>query len=317
MRYRTQEHLGAQGERTLSLDPLGRFLKDVASIPLLTPEEEINLVYKLKSCRGSPGQLRAPDGKPELPQRGEFAECLRAREQLIMANFRLVVSVARRYVGLGASLEDLVQEGIVGLMQAIDRFEPALGFKLSTYATWWIRHTILKHIEDNSRPVRIPQHLIAKFQHLQHAVADVEQQLQRSPTFHELAEFLEIPRQKLSRLICNLQPPVSLDSPSAYTDSMTLYESIADLQAEDPSLSLSETALSEDLDRVLRKLPERERRVLTLRYGLPPASGTHTLDEIGRLLGITGERARQLEKQALRRLRQMAGPSLRPYLMAD
>jgi RNA polymerase primary sigma factor len=230
---------------------------------------------------------------------------------------RLVVSIAKRCLVPGMELEELVQEGTVGLIHAIDRFDPSLGYRLSTYATWWIRQMILRHLQTYSRLVRLPAHVTAKIHEVREATERLAQELSRIPSIRELAQTLEMKESKVSALIRSSQAPLYLNDHGPEEDRPSPGDTAAAPGDPDPYELAEAVALRQELYRALRKLPERERRVIVLRFGLPPADRSHNLEEIGKTLGVSAERARQLERQGLKRLRQIAGHSLRAYLMAD
>jgi RNA polymerase primary sigma factor len=225
-----------------------------------------------------------------------------AREQLIKANTRLVVSIARRYIGRGVAFLDLIQEGNLGLMKAVEKFDYKRGFRFSTYATWWIRQMISRAIADQARTIRVPVHMTDRIRELYRANRELEQKLGRQPTVEELAERLKVSVQKVQSIIKASWTPVSLDSPVGDGDESELGMFIEDESGPSPMQSAYESMLKEKLEEVLTSLGPREARVLRLRFGLDDGR-VYTLEEVGQKFGLTRERIRQIEGRALRRLR--------------
>ena len=285
-------------------DPLTLYLREMGRVPLLTPEHEMALAKQLAEGRVARRRLRnggqwETDRLLELSRQGEAA-----REHLIRANTRLVVSVAKRYMGQGVPFADLIQEGNLGLMRAVERFDPAKGNRLSTYAMWWIRQSIIRAVANLSRTIRVPIHAGERERKLRKVAQELQQTLGRTPTAHELAAELGLTPRQVQRLQNMGQQAVSLDQPIREGESDG--SSLADLIEDENSLAPSELAaqrlLRDDVAAVLADLKPREAEVLRLRYGLD-GERVHTLKEVGELMGVTRERVRQLEMRALRKLR--------------
>ncbi len=274
-------------------------------MPLLTFAEEIELAERI--ARGTTARKRLQVEQQLTPQlrvalqadveRGEAAY-----QHLTQANLRLVVSIAKKYIGRGFALMDLVQEGNIGLMRAVEKYDPARGNRFSTYATWWIRQAVSRAIAERSRTIRLPVHLTESMGQIKRAADKLAQALERQPTAAELATALGQPVDKVSHVLAALRQPISLETPVGEEQGSTLGSLIADTDQELPLESASRDLLRRDVASALSELSERERKVLTLRYGL--ADGQHrTLEDVGRAIGMTRERARQIEAEALRRIR--------------
>ncbi len=285
-------------------DALGLYLKEVGRIPLLTPEEEVALAQRIERGRQAEHRLAQGDLSPEERRRLEeiAADGRAAQEHLILANTRLVISVAKKYVGRGLPLSDLIQEGNIGLIRAVKKFDWRRGHKFSTYATWWIRQAVTRAIADQARTIRVPVHMgdqINKLLRLQHQLA---QELGRDPTPQELAEAMGIPLSRVEQLLQMVRQPVSLEMPTDDEEESVLGDFIEDRGAASPVEAVSQQMLREILQEALATLSPREVRILKLRYGLVDGR-MYTLEEVGRKLGVTRERVRQIEAQALARLR--------------
>lgn len=271
-------------------DPVRLYLKEIGKIPLLTMEEEI-----------------------ELAKRMELGD-ERAKKRLAEANLRLVVSIAKRYVGRGMQFLDLIQEGNLGLIKAVDKFDYRKGYKFSTYATWWIRQAITRAIADQARTIRIPVHMVETINRLIRTSRQLVQELGREPTAEEIAEKMEIPVERVREIRKISQDPVSLETPVGEEDDSHLGDFIQDDQVAAPVEEATFKLLREQLLEALEMLSEREQKVLRLRFGLDDGRA-RTLEEVGREFHVTRERIRQIEAKALRKLRHPSrSKKLKDYL---
>jgi len=286
-------------------DLLQIYLAEVSKESLLTREKEVALAEQLEKGRQAEILLTSEVPSPEeaewlqyLAQEGRVA-----RRHLIRANARLVVSIAKRYTGLGLPFLDLIQEGNLGLMRAVEGFDPTLGNRFSTYATWWIRQSITRALSDQARLIRIPAHMTASLDKLRRAERELEQTLRRQPTLKELGDFLDMPLHKLQQLRRTTLEAVSLDKPVGEDGNESLRDLVEDQAVLSPLQSVSQHLLREELDSLLQTiLKPREAEVIRWRYGLVDGE-THRLQEIADMLGVTRERIRQIESKALRKLR--------------
>lgn len=299
-------------------DSVQLYLHEIGQVPLLTAQEEYELAQQL--ARGQDAQeklenkqYRTRDERLELER--ELARAEESRRKLIQANLRLVVSVAKKYIGRSVSFMDLVQEGNIGLMRAVEKFDYRRGNRFSTYATWWIRQAVTRAIAEQSRLIRLPVHLSDSIARLRRTVHQLEQRLGREPTHEEIAEAMGMHVRKVKRLIQASAQPISLEQPVKSNDREgRVGEILADETMEAPIEIATQHMLKTELEGILEDLPERERKVLRLRYGLSDGR-RHTLEEVGVAFGITRERIRQVEAEALRRLRhQHSGKCLHSYL---
>ena len=263
-------------------DPVRMYLKEIGKIPLLTPEEELEVAKDLVS-----EDEKARDA---------------ARKRMSEANLRLVVSIAKRYVGRGMQLLDLIQEGNLGLMKAVEKFDYTKGYKFSTYATWWIRQSITRAIADQARTIRIPVHMVETINKVLRTSHSMVQSLGREPTTQEIAAELHMDVQKVEESLKIAQEPVSLETPIGEEDDSHLGDFIQDDEASQPAEEASYTLLREQLEEVLKTLTPREEEVLRMRFGLIDGK-PHTLEEVGKKFDVTRERIRQIESKALRKLR--------------
>ena len=263
-------------------DPVRMYLKEIGKIPLLTPEEEFEVAKDLVS-----EDEKARDA---------------ARKRMSEANLRLVVSIAKRYVGRGMQLLDLIQEGNLGLMKAVEKFDYTKGYKFSTYATWWIRQSITRAIADQARTIRIPVHMVETINKVLRTSHSMVQSLGREPTTQEIADELHMDLQKVEEILKIAQEPVSLETPIGEEDDSHLGDFIQDDEASQPAEEASYTLLREQLEEVLKTLTPREEEVLRMRFGLIDGK-PHTLEEVGKKFDVTRERIRQIESKALRKLR--------------
>ncbi len=260
-----------------SLDSLRLYLREIGKVNLLTADQEVYLAKRI--------------------ERGD----MRAKTQMIEANLRLVVSIAKSYLGRGLSFLDLIQEGSLGLIRAVEKFDYRKGYKFSTYATWWIRQAVTRAIADKARTIRIPVHMVEKLNKVVHIERHLVQRLGREPEPEEIATELEITTDEVREILRMAQLPVSLEKPIGEDEESELGDFVQDDQAESPFDTASLSLRREDVDRALDSLPMRERQVIELRYGLggdPPC----TLEEVGRAFGVTRERIRQIENNTLKKL---------------
>ncbi|MBP5246106.1 MAG: RNA polymerase sigma factor RpoD [Clostridia bacterium] len=259
-------------------DPVKIYLHEIGRVALLTPEEEADLAQRISDGDAS------------------------AKKRLNEANLRLVVSIAKRYVGRGLLFLDLIQEGNLGLIKAVDKFDANKGYKFSTYATWWIRQAITRAIADQARTIRIPVHMVETIGRLTKAERALVQELGRQPNAEELAKELNMNIDKVREIMKVAQEPVSLESPVGEEEDSHLGDFVEDKDIPSPSDVASQTMLKEELNEVLKTLSDREARVLSLRFGLEDGR-TRTLEEVGKEFNVTRERIRQIEAKALRKLR--------------
>lgn len=285
-------------------DILSLYLKEVGRIPLLTPEEEVALAQRIERGRQAERRLAQGNLSPEERRRLEeiAADGRAAQDHLILANTRLVISVAKKYMGRGLPLADLIQEGNIGLIRAVKKFDWRRGHKFSTYATWWIRQAVTRAIADQSRTIRVPVHMGDQINRLLRLQQQLAQELGRDPTAEELAEAMGVPPLRVEQLLQMARQPVSLETPTDDEEESVLGDFIEDRGMASPSEVVSQQMLREILQEALATLSPREIRILKLRYGLVDGR-TYTLEEVGRKLGVTRERVRQIEAQALARLR--------------
>ena len=259
-------------------DPVRMYLKEIGNVPLLTSEQEVELARRVE------------EGDPE------------AKKALTEANLRLVVSIAKKYVGRGMPFLDLIQEGNMGLMKAVDKFDYTKGYKFSTYATWWIRQAITRGIADTGRTIRVPVHMVETINKTLRMTRQLLQELGREPTPEEVAEKLGVPASRVREVLKISRDPVSLDTPIGEEDDSHLGDFIEDDTALSPADSATFSMLKEELSNALESLTERERQVVKLRFGLEDGRA-RTLEEVGKEFNVTRERIRQIEAKALRKLR--------------
>ena len=305
----------------LTGDPVRMYLKEIGKVPLLTAAEEIDLAMKIEAGVAATEELeRAEDEGVELPRREKRRLSrveqvgLDAKQQLIEANLRLVVSIAKRYVGRGMMFLDLIQEGNLGLIRAVEKFDYKKGFKFSTYATWWIRQAITRAIADQARTIRIPVHMVETINKLVRIQRQLLQELGREPTPEEIGEEMGLSAERVREIQKISQEPVSLETPIGEEEDSQLGDFIEDDAAVVPPDAASFSMLQEQLTKVLDGLAERERKVVSLRFGLEDGH-PRTLEEVGREFGVTRERIRQIESKTLAKLRHPSRSSkLKDYL---
>ena len=305
----------------LTGDPVRMYLKEIGKVDLLTADEEVHLAMKIEAGTDATEKLEAAEnGETELT-RAEMRRLMRieqvgldAKQQLISANLRLVVSIAKRYVGRGMLFLDLIQEGNLGLIRAVEKFDYTKGFKFSTYATWWIRQAITRAIADQARTIRIPVHMVETINKLIRVQRQLLQDLGRDPTPEEIADEMGISAERVREIQKISQEPVSLETPIGEEEDSQLGDFIEDDAAVVPPDAASFSMLQEQLSKVLDGLAERERKVISLRFGLEDGH-PRTLEEVGREFGVTRERIRQIESKTLAKLRHPSRSSkLKDYL---
>ncbi len=293
-------------ERISTDDTVGLYLKEMSRVPLLCVEEEMDLARRIEVGRASKKEIVTHCGKVTPNRRHELDALIQdgvlAREHLIKANTRLVVSVAKKYIGRGVPFLDLIQEGNLGLMKAVEKYDYHRGFRFSTYATWWIRQTITRSIADQGRTIRVPVHMIDRIRQLYKMTHEMEQRLGRVPTVDELADELGLSMRKVQWMLRVSWLPLSLESPVGDEEDSELGMFVEDEITPTPIQSAYRNMLQEKVDEVLGTLSPREARILRLRFGLDNGR-TYTLEEVGQKFGLTRERIRQIEGKALRRLR--------------
>lgn len=298
-------------------DPVRMYLKEIGKVPLLSADEEIELAQKMEA--GSVAVEKIPLIKERLAETGDEQEKEEiqaeikvlqldvdrgsdAKKRLAEANLRLVVSIAKRYVGRGMLFLDLIQEGNLGLIKAVEKFDYRKGYKFSTYATWWIRQAITRAIADQARTIRIPVHMVETINKLIRVSRQLLQELGREPTPEEIAEEMKMPVERVREILKISQEPVSLETPIGEEEDSHLGDFIKDDNVPVPADAATFTLLKEQLEEVLGTLTEREQKVLTLRFGLEDGRA-RTLEEVGKEFNVTRERIRQIEAKALRKLR--------------
>ena len=260
-----------------SLDSLRLYLREIGKVPLLTADQEVYLAKRI--------------------ERGDMT----AKTQMIEANLRLVVSIAKGYLGRGLSFLDLIQEGSLGLIRAVEKFDYRKGYKFSTYATWWIRQAVTRAIADKARTIRIPVHMVEKLNKVVHIERQLVQRLGREPRPEEIAEELEITTEEVREILRMAQHPVSLEKPIGEEEDSELGDFVEDENIETPDEAASLTLRRSDIENALNALPERERQVIELRFGLTGGQPC-TLEEVGKAFGVTRERIRQIENNTLKKL---------------
>ncbi len=309
--------------------PVRMYLKEIGKVPLLTADQEIELAQKMEAgneamekiaeLKAQIAEAETDEEKEELrAQIKEQQKIVRigdnAKKRLSEANLRLVVSIAKRYVGRGMLFLDLIQEGNLGLIKAVEKFDYTKGYKFSTYATWWIRQAITRAIADQARTIRIPVHMVETINKLIRVSRQLLQELGREPTPEEIAEEMDMPVERVREILKISQEPVSLETPIGEEEDSHLGDFIQDDNVPVPAEAAAATLLKEQLDEVLDTLTEREQKVLRLRFGMNDGRA-RTLEEVGKEFDVTRERIRQIEAKALRKLRHPSrSRKLRDYL---
>ncbi len=270
------------GRDKKSSDSVKAYLQEIGSIPLLTAQQEVDLAHRV--------------------QQGD-AE---AKDMMIRANLRLVVSMARSYINRGLSFQDLIQEGNIGLMRAVEKYDPDKGFRFSTYATWWIRQSLVRAIADQSRDIRIPVHMTELISRVNKTQRELNQELDREPTPEEIAERLKLPVEKINDVMRYAMDTVSLETPAGDEENSSLGDFIQDDKAISASEVLNNEYIKEQINEMLSELPPREEQIIRMRFGLDGTGRPKTLEEVGRYCHVTRERIRQIESKALRRMHRAA-----------
>ncbi|MBG0783645.1 MAG: sigma-70 family RNA polymerase sigma factor [Anaerolineaceae bacterium] len=305
------DHTGITSDDSVSL-----YLNEMSRVPLLSKDEEIALAKKMEIGRQARQMMIDSDGELENIEeiKSLIKEGKEAREYLIKANIRLVVSIAKKYRRFGSSFLDLIQAGNVGLIRAVDKFDYSLGNRFSTYATWWIRRSVLRFLNQQERTIRLPNYLSNRLRKVQHVTRDLSQELGRQPTLEEISELVEQTPEELRQLIHYSRLPISLDEPVGEDGENELLNFVENENAVVPFNSVQQTLLEEDISGALGDLSEREASIIKLRFGLE-GNRSHTLKELGEIFGVTRERIRQIQQKALRKLRSPQNQvKLRNYL---
>ncbi|MBK8025604.1 MAG: sigma-70 family RNA polymerase sigma factor [Chloroflexi bacterium] len=302
-------------------DVVGLYLKEAGRVPLLTADEEVALAKRME---------RAVEAKRIIDTRGDtlplddvytlrdiISDGELAQEHLVRANARLVISVAKKYIGRGVPFLDLIQEGNIGLIRATNKFEYRRGHKFSTYATWWIRQAVSRAVADQGRTIRVPVHMGDQLNRMRRIQMRLTQELGRDPSIEEIADRMETTADKVENLLEIARRPVSFETPIDEDGDSTFGDFVEDISSPAPAEEVATNLLHEQLNSALDRLPQREAQILRLRYGLEDGK-VYTLEEVGQAIGVTRERVRQLEAQALNRLRQSsAHVTLRDYLYEE
>jgi len=300
-----------------SFDPVRMYLKEIGKVPLLTAAQEVTLAQRIEAGLAAVEQLESESNCSEQERSGLNAVAVDgelAKKQLTEANLRLVVSIAKRYVGRGMALLDLIQEGNLGLIRAVEKFDYTKGFKFSTYATWWIRQAITRAIADQARTIRIPVHMVETMNKVIRVQRQMLQELGREPTVEEVAIKVEMTPDRVREIQRIQQEPVSLETPVGEEDDSFLGDFVEDPMAIAPATAAARALLTEAIEEALEELNDRERQVVRLRFGLDDGQ-VRTLEEVGREFGVTRERIRQIESKTLAKLRHPTrSQRLRDYL---
>jgi RNA polymerase primary sigma factor len=307
-------------------DPVKMYLREIGRVPLLSAAEEVALAQLIEAGvhaeeriadLNASGDIARLDSAAKAALRRQVREGEQAKQQLTQANLRLVVSIAKRYLGRGMPMLDLIQEGNLGLMRAVEKFDYTKGFKFSTYATWWIRQAITRAIADQARTIRIPVHMVESINKVHRLQRQLTQELEREPTVEELAEKADLSVPKVREILRISQDPLSLDSPVGEEDDSFLGDFIEDQHAAMPAEVATANSLSEQIMSALDELSEREQEVVRMRFGLD-GDQPQTLEEVGRRFGVTRERIRQIESKTLAKLRHPhRRQKLEDYLRSD
>jgi RNA polymerase primary sigma factor len=320
-RRATRSNGDDDGGGTLSSDYVRMYLKEIGRVALLTGEDEVALAKRIEAGMAAAARLAEHDDGTVVLEQIEVVRLNRtrrdgdlAKDQLTRANLRLVVSIAKRYVGRGMLILDLIQEGNLGLMRAVEKFDHSKGFKFSTYATWWIRQAITRAIADQARTIRIPVHMVESINKVKRMQRQLVQELEREPTIDELATITDLSPARVREILRISQDPLSLDSPVGDEADSNLGDFIEDDDVDAPPDVVARQLLGEAVTEALAELSEREQEVVRLRFGLDDGR-PRTLEEVGRPFGVTRERVRQIESKTLAKLRHpLRSEKLRDYL---
>ncbi len=285
-------------------DTISLYLNEMDRVPLLTKEEEVALAMKIEAGRKAREKMLDYDPSSEdfKALQADVQKGKEAREHLIKANIRLVVNIAKKYRRYSSSFLDLIQAGNVGLIRAVDKFDYTMGNRFSTYATWWIRRSVLRHLNQKERTIRLPNYLSTRIRKIHRVRKELMTKLSRVPTNEEIGEKVDMPAKEVEKLLGYAQRSISLDQPIGEDGESDLQSYIENKNAPNPFTEVRQNLLTEDIIDALNDLTEREAKILTFRYGLN-GSRKHTLKELGEIFGITRERIRQIQKGALRKLR--------------
>jgi RNA polymerase primary sigma factor len=305
--FRSEREGPATREELAFEDPATVYLREISRAPLLTHEEEIQLAQELE--RGLAARRRLEADEVSDDERAQLAEAVRtgqaARHRLIESNLRLVVSVARKYLGRGVSFLDLVQEGNIGLQRGVDKYDWRRGFRFSTYGYWWIRQGISRAVAEHGRTIRLPSHMIERLGQLYNTARTLQEELGRAPRTQEIADRMQVEPERVREAFRAARIPISLEKPIGEDETATLGNLIADVGAQEPEAEAEERVLAGSLDRALsRHLSPAQAAVMRLRFGLDRGGQERTLAEVGKQVGLSRERARQLEAEAMAKLRQ-------------
>ena len=319
-RRRRTARAASRVEGTTSVsDPVRMYLKEIGRVELLSAEEERRLAQAL--AEGNQAAIELERDDLDADARRRLGRAVRAgqnaKSELIQANLRLVVSIAKRYTLRGMQLLDLIQEGNLGLMRAVDKFDHSKGFKFSTYATWWIRQAITRSIADQARTIRIPVHMVEHMNRVLRMQRQMHQDLEREPTLGELSERVGMTPERVSELLRISQDPLSLDSPLSEDEHSNLADFLADASADAPADVATRLVLAQAVEEALGELTEREQEIVRMRFGLVDGQ-PKTLEDVGREFGVTRERVRQIEAKTLAKLRHpMRSGKLKEFLEVD
>ena len=315
-RRRRSERMNASGVDTGSTaDTVRMYLREIGRVDLLTPDDERRLAQAIDEGNQAALELDRPMDPVELRRYMRIVQTgQRAKSELIQANLRLVVSIAKRYSGRGMLFLDLIQEGNLGLMRAVDKFDHTKGFKFSTYATWWIRQAITRSIADQARTIRIPVHMVESMNRVLRMQRQMHQELEREPTLDELAERCGMPPDRIREILRISLDPLSLDSPVGEEDDSNLTDFIEDLTVDAPADMATKRMLAQAVEEALGELTDREQEIVRMRFGLDDGQA-RTLEDVGKEFGVTRERIRQIEAKTLAKLRHpMRSQRLKEFL---